>query len=112
MRTIWLKLPERRLALLEKESRARRTTKSSVARECLGRQLPPGERPSSGAATLQDPQLSPTLEMLRPRGFRYSLRPGTGALRKRTIPDERHSRPQKYPLTDKGRAWLAVLTQG
>jgi predicted DNA-binding protein len=35
MATISLKLPENLLARLERESRARRTTKSSVVRECL-----------------------------------------------------------------------------
>jgi hypothetical protein len=40
MTTISLKLPERLLARLEKESRERRTTKSSVVRECLEKQLP------------------------------------------------------------------------
>ncbi len=39
MRTISLKLPERLLARLEEESRARRTTKSRVVRECLERGL-------------------------------------------------------------------------
>ena len=37
--TISLKLPEPLLARLEKESRARRTTKSSLVRECLEKQL-------------------------------------------------------------------------
>ncbi len=40
MTTISLKLPERLLARLERESRARRTTKSSLVRECLEKQLP------------------------------------------------------------------------
>jgi hypothetical protein len=40
MTTISLKLPENLLARLERESRARRTTKSSVVRECLEQQLP------------------------------------------------------------------------
>ena len=40
MTTISLKLPESLLARLEKESRARRTTKSSLVRECLEKQLP------------------------------------------------------------------------
>ena len=40
MTTISLKLPEPLLARLEKESRARRTTKSSMVRECLKKQLP------------------------------------------------------------------------
>lgn len=35
MTTISLKLPERLLELLEAESRARRTTKSALVRECL-----------------------------------------------------------------------------
>jgi hypothetical protein len=40
MSTISLKLPDRLLELLEKESKARRTTKSSLVRECLEKQLP------------------------------------------------------------------------
>lgn len=40
MTTISLKLPEQLLSRLEKESRARRTTKSSLIRECLEQQLP------------------------------------------------------------------------
>ena len=40
MTTISLKLPERLLARLERASRVRRTTKSSVVRECLEKQLP------------------------------------------------------------------------
>jgi hypothetical protein len=40
MTTILLKLPESLLARLERESRARRTTKSSVVRKCLEQQLP------------------------------------------------------------------------
>ncbi len=40
MTTISLKLPEHLLARLEQESRARRTTKSSLVRECLEKQLP------------------------------------------------------------------------
>jgi hypothetical protein len=40
MTTISLKLPEHLLAKLEKESRARRITKSSLVRECLEKQLP------------------------------------------------------------------------
>jgi len=40
MTTISLKLPEPLLTRLEKESRARRTTKSSLVRECLEKQLP------------------------------------------------------------------------
>jgi hypothetical protein len=39
MSTISLKLPERLLELLEKESRTRRTTKSSLVREALERTL-------------------------------------------------------------------------
>lgn len=39
MSTISLKLPDRLLALLENESRTRRTTKSSVVRECLEKTL-------------------------------------------------------------------------
>jgi hypothetical protein len=44
MTTISLKLPEDLLTRLEKESRARRATKSSVIRECLEEHLP-GEVP-------------------------------------------------------------------
>lgn len=40
MTTISLKLPEDLLARLERESRARRTTKSSLVRECLEQHLP------------------------------------------------------------------------
>jgi hypothetical protein len=40
MTTLSLKLPERLLVRLERERRARRTTKSSVVRECLEKQLP------------------------------------------------------------------------
>jgi len=40
MKTISLKLPDRLLSRLEKESRARRTTKSSLVRECLEKRLP------------------------------------------------------------------------
>lgn len=36
-----MKLPERLLARLEKASRARRSTKSALVRECLEKQLPP-----------------------------------------------------------------------
>ncbi len=39
MNTISLKLPDRLLELLEAESRARRTTKSSLVRECLEKAL-------------------------------------------------------------------------
>ena len=45
MTTISLKLPENLLARLETESRARRTTKSSVVRECLDQQLPDKQPP-------------------------------------------------------------------
>ena len=41
-----MKLPERLLARLEKASRARRSTKSALVRECLEKQLPP-ETPMS-----------------------------------------------------------------
>ncbi|MGH7970879.1 MAG: hypothetical protein ACREIC_19335 [Limisphaerales bacterium] len=40
MTTISLKLPQHLLKKLERESRARRTTKSSLVRECLEKQLP------------------------------------------------------------------------
>lgn len=40
MTTISLKLPKDLLTRLERESHARRTTKSSLVRECLERQLP------------------------------------------------------------------------
>jgi hypothetical protein len=46
MNTISLKLPEQLLTRLEKESRARRTTKSSVVRECLEKQLPVKSTPA------------------------------------------------------------------
>ena len=46
MTTISLKLPEQLLVRLERESRARRTTKSSLVRECLEKELP--EKPSLG----------------------------------------------------------------
>jgi predicted transcriptional regulator len=39
MTTISLKLPDRLPELLEKESRARRTTKSALVRECLEQML-------------------------------------------------------------------------
>lgn len=52
MTTISLKLPERLLELLEAESRARRTTKSSLVRECLEQTL--AARPHGGAATCYD----------------------------------------------------------
>jgi hypothetical protein len=42
MTTISLKLPDRLLELLEKESRARGTTKSSLVRECLEQTLAGG----------------------------------------------------------------------
>lgn len=49
MTTISLKLPEHLLVKLERESRARRTTKSSLVRECLEKELPdkpvPGRLP-------------------------------------------------------------------
>ena len=45
MTTISLKMPEPLLARLEKESRARRTTKSSVVRECLEKELPAARPP-------------------------------------------------------------------
>jgi hypothetical protein len=50
--TISLKLPDRLLELLEKESRARRTTKSSLIRESLEKTL--AVRPSEGRATCYD----------------------------------------------------------
>jgi hypothetical protein len=53
MTTISLKLPENLLARLERESRARRTTKSSVVRECLEQPLP--DKPP----TLNLPELPP-----------------------------------------------------
>jgi predicted DNA-binding protein len=52
MNTISLKLPDRLLELLEKESRARRTTKSSLVRECLEKTL--AARPRDGEATCYD----------------------------------------------------------
>lgn len=41
MTTISLKLPDHLLEILEKESRARGTTKSSLVRECLTKSLEP-----------------------------------------------------------------------
>ena len=52
MSTISLKLPERLLELLEKESRTRRTTKSSLVREALEKTLSP--RAPGGEATCYD----------------------------------------------------------
>lgn len=46
MTTISLKLPERLLTRLERASRARRTTKSSLVRECLEKQLPDQTSPA------------------------------------------------------------------
>jgi len=48
MNTISLKLPDRLLELLKKESRKRRTTQSSLVRECLEKTLAPSS-PSSEA---------------------------------------------------------------
>jgi hypothetical protein len=50
--TISLKLPDRLLELLETESRARRTTKSSLVRECLEKTLAPP--PARRKATCYD----------------------------------------------------------
>ncbi|HOB97476.1 MAG TPA: CopG family transcriptional regulator [Verrucomicrobiota bacterium] len=52
MNTISLKVPDRLLELLEAESRARRTTKSSLVRECLEKAL--DARASGGKATCYD----------------------------------------------------------
>ena len=52
MTTISLKLPERLLELLETESRARQTTKSSLVRECLEKTLTAS--PEGGEATCYD----------------------------------------------------------
>jgi hypothetical protein len=52
MKTLSLKLPDRLLELLEEESRARRTTKSSLVRECLEKTLAP--RPQGDEATCYD----------------------------------------------------------
>ena len=52
MSTISLKLPERLLERLEAESRARGTTKSSVVRQCLEKEL--GNRPVGDPATCYD----------------------------------------------------------
>jgi len=52
MSTISLKLPDRLLELLEEESRARRTTKSSLVRECLEKTL--AAHPTGGEATCYD----------------------------------------------------------
>jgi hypothetical protein len=45
MTTISLKLPQSLLARLERESRLRQTTKSSLVRECLEAQLPKNPPP-------------------------------------------------------------------
>ena len=50
MSTISLKLPDKLLALLEKESRSRRTTKSSLVREALEKAL--AARPANGGGDL------------------------------------------------------------
>jgi hypothetical protein len=52
MNTISLKLPGRLLELLEEESRVRRTTKSSLVRECLEKTL--AARSADGEATCYD----------------------------------------------------------
>lgn len=52
MTTISLKLPNRLLELLEKESRARGSTKSSLVRECLEKTL--AAPPHGGKATCYD----------------------------------------------------------
>ena len=52
MSTISLKLPDNLLELLEKESRTRRTTKSSLVRECLEKTLAP--RPADHQTTCYD----------------------------------------------------------
>jgi len=52
MNTISLKLPDRLLELLEAESRARRTTKSSLVRECLEQTLV--TRPQGAEVTCYD----------------------------------------------------------
>jgi predicted DNA-binding protein len=49
MTTVSFKLPDRLMELLEKESRARRTTKSSLVREALEKTL--ASRPAGGEAT-------------------------------------------------------------
>lgn len=52
MTTISLKLPERLLALLEEQSKARRTTKSSLVRECLEKAL--AAHPTGSEASCYD----------------------------------------------------------
>jgi predicted DNA-binding protein len=52
VKTISLKLPDRLLELLEEESRMRRTTKSSLVRECLEKTL--AARVPEGEATCYD----------------------------------------------------------
>jgi len=47
--TISLKLPDRLLELLEKESRSRRTTKSSLVREALEKTLAPSATGSAAS---------------------------------------------------------------
>jgi hypothetical protein len=52
MTTISLRLPDHLLTLIEKESRARRTTKSWLVRDCLEKSL--AARASDGQATCYD----------------------------------------------------------
>lgn len=52
MNTISLKLPDQLLELLETEARARRTTKSSLVRECLKKTL--AASPADGKASCYD----------------------------------------------------------
>jgi len=52
MNTISLKLPDRLLELLEKESRARHITKSSLVRDCLEKTL--SARASDGEVSCYD----------------------------------------------------------
>lgn len=52
MSTLSLKLPDRLLRLIEQESRARGTSKSSLVRECLEKSL--AGRPQDGEASCYD----------------------------------------------------------
>ena len=66
MTTISLKLPEQLLSRLETESRARRTTKSSLVRDCLEKQLaaqpPPKDFPKLAADESFHEQALPILK--------------------------------------------------
>jgi hypothetical protein len=98
MPTISLKLPEQLLARLEQESRARRTTKSSLVRECLEHQLP------DRASLVNLPPLPPdesVYDQARPILKRAWARRGRGARDLATNPEfriYRRNRNQAIPL--------------